>query len=256
MTPATSYLLYMVFALGGAAVYLLLPKGDRSHLAAGGVIGLLAIIAWLVVLAVGIVAPEGTSVLFYLFATIAIVAAVRVVTHPKPVYSAVYFVLVVVAVAALLLLQHAEFLAIALLIIYAGAILVTYLFVIMLSQQGGETVYDRHSREPVLAVLAGFALMAAIAGHVGEVPASASASVRVVPAADQPGEVYQAQPGNTYAIGSAVMTRYVVALEIAGVLLLVSMVGAISLSRKKVPSEIVDAERKPIGQAGREVEPY
>ena len=60
---------------------------------------------------------------------------------------------------------------------------------------------------------------------------------------------------NTYEIGSIVMTKYVVALEIAGVLLLVALVGAIGLTRKKVPTETVRAARRPLGQIGRELEP-
>ena len=63
------------------------------------------------------------------------VGAIRVVTHPKPVYSALYFVLTVFASAGLFVLLWAEFMAAALVLIYAGAILVTYVFVIMLAAE-------------------------------------------------------------------------------------------------------------------------
>jgi hypothetical protein len=68
----------------------------------------------------------------------------------------------------------------------------------------------------------------------------------------------QARPhGNTFAIGAIVMTQYVVALQIAGVLLLISMVGAVALSRKKVPMDIPwAAPPTPLGEAGRQAEPY
>lgn len=249
MTPTTAHLLYLVFALGGAAVYLLLPKRGRPQATAGALLGVLAAVGLLTVLAVRVMAHDATSVYFYLFAAIAVLGAVRVVTHPKPVYCALYFVLVVVAVAALLVLQRAEFLAIALLIIYAGAILVVYLFVIMLAHEGGSPVYDRRSREPFMAVLVGFVLMAVVAGKAEELPPVAQAEVGVPTA----GAV---APGNTIGIGEMVMTKYVVALEIAGILLLVSMVGAIGLSRKKVPTEVLTAPPRPLGQVGREVEPY
>lgn len=265
MASTTAYLLYLIFALGGAAIYLLLPKGGRQRTGAGAVIGVLAVVGLITVLAARVVSPDETTPYFYLFATISVLAAARVVTHPKPVYSALYFVLVVIAVAALLVLQQAEFLAVALIIIYAGAILVTYLFVIMLAQQSGSPIYDRRCREPFLAVLAGFVLMAALAGRAGDLPAHAS--FRTIPVVGPtfqsvgrdggnpvPAEEWAA--GNTMAIGALVMTRYVVALEVAGVLLLVSMVGAIALARKKVPVEVVTAPQKPIGQVGREVEPY
>ncbi len=256
MTSTTVYLLYLVFALGGAGIYFLLPKPGRPQTAAGAVIGLLAVAGLITVLAAGVIAPDETTAYFYLFATIAVLAAARVVTHPKPVYSALYFVLVVIAVAALLVLQRAEFLAVALIIIYAGAILVTYLFVIMLAQQSGSPIYDRRCREPFFAVLAGFVLMAALAGRAGDLPPRASTRTIPVKATGEAGAAVRVVQSNTRAIGAAVMTRYVVALEIAGVLLLISMVGAIALSRKKTPVEAIKAPPKPLGQIGREVEPY
>jgi NADH-quinone oxidoreductase subunit J len=258
MTSMTANLLYLVFALGGAGMYLLLPKENKRQSLAGAVIGGLAVVALLVVLAARVASPDQTSAFFYLFAAIAVLSASRVVTHPNPVYCAVYFVLVVVAVAALLVLQRAEFLAVALVLIYAGAILVTYLFVIMLAQQGGSAIYDRRSREPLLAVLAGFVLMAAVAGRAGNLPAPAPASPAAVATADTDDPAAAPFAGNTAAVGAAVMTKYVVALEIAGVLLLVAMVGAIALSRKKVPvaEAVFTTAPKPIGQIGREVEPY
>ncbi len=258
MTSMTANLLYLVFALGGAGMYLLLPKENKRQAIAGAVIGALAVVGLLTVLAARVILPDETSAFFYLFAAIAVLASSRVVTHPNPVYCAVYFVLVVIAVAALLVLQRAEFLAVALVLIYAGAILVTYLFVIMLAHQGGSPIYDRRSREPLLAVLAGFVLMAAVAGRAEDLPApvSTSTSPVAVPTADVEGAAAQPVDSNTAAIGEAVMTRYVIVLEISGVLLLVAMVGAIALSRKNVPVERLAVPTKPIGHVGREVEPY
>ena len=88
----------------------------------------------------------------------AIAAAVRMITHPRPVYAALYFVIVVLSSAALFLLLEAEFMAFALIIVYAGAILITYLFVLMLAHQApqpgaefGQPEYDRVPREPAAA---------------------------------------------------------------------------------------------------------
>ena len=265
MTLSTSHLLYLIFALGGAAVYLLLPGGKRSIRAAGALFGLAALVALVVVLAVRVLAPDAGSVYFYLFALIALAAAARVITHQRPVYSALYFVLVVMAVAALLVLQQAEFLAVALIIIYAGAILVTYVFVMMLADQRGDTVYDRLAREPLWGVLAGFVLLAAVAGRVealAELPAPTVATATTVsdnPAADEPAglepETALAEPSNTLAVGQVVMTRFVVVLEIAGVLLLVAMVGAVALSRKHVPSS-EPASPQALGEVGKKVKPF
>lgn len=256
MNTTTVYLLYFVFTLGGAGVYFLLPRGDRSKMAVGAVFGVSALAALLIVLATRIVPADSERAYFYLFSVIALAAATRVITHPRPVYSALYFVLVVLAVAALLVLQQAEFVAIALVIIYAGAILVTYLFVIMLAQQSGSPAYDRRAREPLAAVLCGFVLMAAIAGRAGDLPSPAAATTVQVSQDASPLQESAAPAGNTMQLGALVMTRYVVALEAAGVLLLVSMVGAIALSRKKVPSEGYRTPRKPLGQVGREAAPF
>ena len=105
---------------------------------------------------------------FWIFSAIGIFGAARVVTHPRPVYSALYFVLTVFATSGLFILLWAEFMAAALVLIYAGAILVTYVFVIMLASQAsapGESAAqqmadcDAVSREPLIASAVGFAVM-------------------------------------------------------------------------------------------------
>ena len=165
MTSTTVYVLYLVFALGAAGLYLLLPRAGPSKTAIGATLGVSALVGLLAVLGANGSGERSDEFYFYLFAATAILAAARVITHPKPVYSAIHFVAVVIAVAALLVLQDAEFLAVALVLIYAGAILVTYLFVIMLAQQPGSPVYDRRTREPFLAVVVGFVLRSALWGR-------------------------------------------------------------------------------------------
>ncbi|MBI4718772.1 MAG: NADH-quinone oxidoreductase subunit J [Planctomycetes bacterium] len=285
MSTPTAYLLYAVFALGGVGLYFLLPRGRDTRTGAGAIFGLGALAALLLVLAARSVAGSAQAASFYLFSALAIGAATRVITHRKPVYSAIYFVAVVVSVAALLVLQRAEFLAVALIIIYAGAILVTYLFVIMLAQQSGEPSYDVRAREPLLAVVAGFLLMATVAVRGSEIPDAPAPAPRKLAyltgsgadrdAVRSPGEaspgargaapasnLRQGAPGaeveesNTLALGAAVMTRYVVVVELAAVLLLISMIGAIGLSRKRVPAEGPRADHAPLGQVGKEVAPY
>ena len=256
MSASATYILYFVFAVGGAGVYLLLPKTGRSKTMAGGVLGLSALAMLLTLLAARVAQAGDTPVWFYLFAAIALFAAARVVTHPRPVFSALYFVLLVLAVAALLILKGAEFLAVALVIIYAGAIIVTYLFVIMLAQQGESPTYDLRAREPLLAVLCGFVLMAAVAGQAGNLPESSAGTGVLVGTADGTDVARSALDGNTAKIGMAVMTRYVVALEIAGVLLLVAMIGAIAMSKKKITPKGIRAAERPLGQVGKEVAPF
>src|SRR5206468_2720771 len=84
------------------------------------------------------------------------------ITQRNPARAAFSFALVVLSTCGLFLLQAAPFLMAATIIIYAGAIIVTFLFVIMLAQQTGRTDADDRSREPALACVAGFVLLAAL----------------------------------------------------------------------------------------------
>ena len=110
--------------------------------------------------------------------------------------------------------------------------------------------------------------MAAVAGRADQLPLPRQLpgelrTVAVQPAdagvagagGDADASAELAKPGPTLAMGQTVMTRYVVALELAGVLLLVAMLGAVALSRKRIPSSAAD-ERRPIGEIGKEVEPF
>ncbi|GIK17109.1 MAG: NADH:ubiquinone oxidoreductase subunit J [Planctomycetota bacterium] len=277
MTPAALYTLYAAFVLGGTGLYFLLPNPDRGKSLAGAAVGALGLVALIVAWA--LVGEAGTGAAFYVLGLVALLCTVRVITHPKPVYSALYFVLTVLAVAALCVLQGAEFLAAALVIIYAGAILVTYVFVIMLAQQSGPSSVDRRSREPFLSVCAGFVTMAVITAHASKALESndqaaglTRAEARLASVVTESGAPAglaedEAKPsddganppavaGNAMAMGGAVMTRYMVALQLSGLLLLIAMVGAVAMSRKRVPQEGAVALRAPLGQAGREVPPY
>jgi NADH-quinone oxidoreductase subunit J len=257
VTKAALYSLYIVFTLGGASLYFLLPRAEGSRRVAGLVFAASTVAGFLTLLTATSIPAPVAGWYFYLFAGIAILASVRVVSHPKPVFSALYFVLVVIAVAALLVLQQAEFLAIALVIVYAGAILVTYLFVIMLAQQAGSPAYDRRAREPFLAVLVGFVVMGALAARAAESPRHRSALDRgAVRTAAMERPAAPVPLGNTADLGAMLMTKFVAVLEIAGILLLVSMVGAIALSRKQVASEELRTPHRPLGRIGKEVRPF
>lgn len=262
MSPAVANWFYAVCVLGALALHTLLPQ-RRPRVLVGVVLGAMALCAWLLVLGLRLASP-GTSVFFYVFAGLALVAAVRVVTHSRPVYSALYFVLVIVSVAALLVLMRAEFLAAALVIIYAGAILVTYLFVIMLAQQSGAPAYDRTSREPFWSVVAGFLFLAAVSGPAGELPTvgdGRSVPVALQEAAPRPEAAQRPESSpppttsNTVAVGASLMTTYVVGVELAGLLLLISMIGAIGLARKRLPPEVPPAPVE-LGRAGKDVKPF
>ncbi len=255
MSQSTAYALYLLFALGGIALVCLMPSGDRRRKTLGTLLGVSTVVGLMVLLAVRRQVADNPSTLFYVFSVIALIAGARVITHPKPVYSAIYLVLVVVATAALLVLQSAEFLAVAMVIIYAGAILVTYLFVIMLAQQPTASLYDQNAREPLAAVLVGFVLVATIAGRASQLPPAAGEPSQIVRTSDVVSLQVTEPESNTLSLGASLLTRYVVVLELSGVLLLVSMVGAIAVSRKRIDSNI-QWPRRPLGQIGKGVEPF
>jgi NADH-quinone oxidoreductase subunit J len=120
--------------LGFAAIYLLLPKARRSKPILGGALAAFALVFGAAVLIrIDTLAIE--SLLFFAFAGAAIVAGVLMIAQSNPVHAALSFALVVLSTCGLFLLLAAPFLMAATIIIYAGAIVVTFLFVIMLAQQ-------------------------------------------------------------------------------------------------------------------------
>lgn len=216
-----AFLLTLLIALGGAGLYLALP-GGRPRVGRAALVLLIGAGAALLALLFPMTSGGAQVGWFSALALIGLIGALRMVTHKRPVYSALYFVLVVSSVTGLLVLSGAEFLAAALLIIYAGAILVTYVFVIMLAQQSeGAARYDRESRQPLLGVAAGFVLLAVVGAKLLGTP-SAGAGDGAGPLAGKVAEV-----------GQTLLTQYVIGVQVAGVLLLAAMVGAIAIARRK-----------------------
>lgn len=164
--------LYTFIALGAVGVCLSLPRPRISPQLIGGVVVAAAFGGLFLYLA----SIGGTQpVFFYIFSLIAILSGVRVISHPRPVYAALYFIFTILSSSVLYLLLQAEFMAFALLIIYAGAILITYLFVIMLATQAPTedqlealSEYDSYSREPVVATALGFVMLAVLTGYAAK----------------------------------------------------------------------------------------
>ena len=133
----------------------------------------------------------GETILFSVFATSAITCAILMITNRNPVYSALWFALATLSVCGLFWLQFAPFLAAATVIVYAGAIVVTFVFVIMLAQQSGATVYDQRSRQPFLATVAAFLLLGALLSTLRAVDVGRFASQRAQPTAGSDRELVQ-----------------------------------------------------------------
>jgi NADH-quinone oxidoreductase subunit J len=282
-------LILLMCAVAGIATVMLLPSRRETPVRKLGGAVLIAAALIVAALLVRYAAHHGggLGVYFWAFAAVALGGAVRVVTHPRPVYSALYFVLTVFATAGLFILLWAEFMAAALVLIYAGAILVTYVFVIMLAssaapdepgtgaEEAGEDVtrataranpgngdgngsrvalasgeervraanlapiseYDAVSRDPLVAAAVGFALMgvllfvifdrsAGLAGPRDRV-GGIGGDPRDMPLTDR-------TDGATQQLGVYLFQNHMVNLELAGLLLTVSMVGAIIIARRRV----------------------
>jgi NADH:ubiquinone oxidoreductase subunit 6 (subunit J) len=144
--------------VGLIAIYWLLPRPRRFAPVVGIVVGMGALVlARIFLFWTSGLSAEGF--LFYGFSTVAVVAGAMLVTQINPVHAALSFALVVLSTCGLFLLQGAPFLMAGTIIVYAGAIVVTFLFVIMLAQQAGLSDADHRSREPFFSALAGFLLL-------------------------------------------------------------------------------------------------
>jgi len=158
---AENFAILLVCALGLVAIYALLPRPRRLPVLLGVSAGVLALVlAAFLVVRVGKLSFE--TFLFYLFSAVAIIAGALLVTQQNPARAALSFAMVVLATCGLFLLQAAPFVMAATIIIYAGAIIVIFLFVLMLAQQQGLSDADARSREPFLATITGFLLLATL----------------------------------------------------------------------------------------------
>jgi NADH-quinone oxidoreductase subunit J len=160
------------------------------------------------------------TVLFILFGAIAVCGAIMVVTRKHPMASALYLILTLFAVAALFVLRQAHFLAAIQVIIYAGAVVVLFIFVIMLINVPEDRLpVERATTVRVLGVLAAglFILESAVLARRLPTPTAPAAEV-----------------GTVEAVGRALFTDYLLAFEITSVLLLAAVIGAIALAKRKI----------------------
>jgi NADH-quinone oxidoreductase subunit J len=164
-----------------------------------------------------------TLTLFYAFAAILVFAALKVITARNPVHAALYLVLSFFSAAAIWLLLRAEFLAITLVLVYVGAVMVLFLFVVMMIDFDLEKLRQGFwANLRVAAPVGGLIVfeMSAILIRSFNVPES---SVRPLPA----------DYDNTKALGMLIYTDYVYAFQIAAVILLLAIVAAISLTLRR-----------------------
>jgi NADH-quinone oxidoreductase subunit J len=168
-----------------------------------------------------------TAGFFYLFAVLAVVAAVMVIVAKNPVHAVLYLILAFFNAAGLFVLLGAEFLAMILIIVYVGAVAVLFLFVVMmLDVDFAELKAGFIKNAPVGLLVGGIVLAELVLLFIGRGFG--------IGAAHAPGAA-AAGVSNTQALGLVLYTRYVYYFEVAGLILLVAMIGAIVLTLSHKP---------------------
>ena len=162
---------------------------------------------------------------FYLFAISVCLAGFMVVLSRNPVHSVLWLILAFISAAGLFVLQGAEFVAMLLVIVYVGAVAVLFLFVVMMLDVDFAQLKGEFARYLPLAGLIALVLLAQLAiAFGGWEPASQAQGLRTAPIVDQ--------ALNTNAIGTVLYDRYLLPFQIAGLILLVAMIGAITLTMR------------------------
>ncbi|HMM51410.1 MAG TPA: NADH-quinone oxidoreductase subunit J [Burkholderiaceae bacterium] len=166
---------------------------------------------------------DSVTVLFYLFSAVTVFAALRVITARNPVHSALFLVLTFCSAACIWILLKAEFLAITLVLVYVGAVMVLFLFVVMMLDINLDQVRQGFWRNLPVALFVGVVVVIELA-----IVLMTSFQVRQTDVPALPADY-----SNTKALGKLIYTEYVYAFEIAAVLLLVAMVAAIALTLRR-----------------------
>ncbi|MGE8471593.1 MAG: NADH-quinone oxidoreductase subunit J [Paraburkholderia hospita] len=171
---------------------------------------------------------EFTTVLFYIFALLLVVSGLKVITSRNPVSSALFLVLAFFNAAAIWMLLQAEFLAILLVLVYVGAVMVLFLFVVMMLDINLDVLRRDFKRFVPMATLVGAIIVIETAlilwhGYGATVQPVRDTTAAVAGAADW---------SNTRLIGKVIYTDYIFAFEVAGLVLLVAIIAAIALTTR------------------------
>ena len=164
------------------------------------------------------------TALFYVFSGVLLFASFRVITARSPVYAALFLVLAFFNAACVWMLLRAEFLAIVLVLVYVGAVMVLFLFVVMMLDVGSEELREGFWKHFPLAALVAVVIALEMAAvllpgfRVTDAPVADAAALKL---------------GNTKMLGIEVYTKYLYPLQVAAVLLLVAIIAAIALTLRR-----------------------
>ena len=177
------------------------------------------------------------ELIFYSFSSVLICSSLAVVLFRNPVYSAVSLILSFITSGFLWLLLEAEFLAIVLILVYVGAVMVLFLFVIMMLNINEEKEKSSFNSVAPFAVFIGLII---VAEHITIIWIKSS-QFSNAPAVIQP----SSQMGNTLLLGTELFTNYILDFEIAGFILLLAIIVAISLTlrpRKNLKTQVASEQ--------------
>ncbi len=183
-----------------------------------------------------------TQIIFYIFGAMLLLSATMVVVIKNPIHAALFLVLSFFSSAAIWLLLHAEFLAIALVLVYVGAVMVLFLFVVMMLDINISTLRDGFARYFPLGIIIAFLMVVTMGMIVGSDYFLTDTYTKIETSNST---------SNTKLLGYTIYTNYLYQFEIAGVILLVAIIAAISLSMSKLkitksthPDEQVTAKKE------------
>ncbi len=166
------------------------------------------------------------ELVFYAFALVMVLAATMVITVRNPVYAILFLVLTFFSAAAIWMLLEAEFLAIVLVVVYVGAVMVLFLFVVMMLDVNTVSLKEGFIRYLPVALIVAFAMAAELLMVIWS-KGRFGADLFPVPPPSPAGY------SNTRALGELLYTNYLLPFEVAGVILLVAIIAAIALTLRK-----------------------
>ena len=250
---------FWALAVGSIGLWLLLPARLRVGKTLGGI--LVAVAGGLFAYDLPRLGSWTDQGVFWLLAAVTLGGAVCTIASQSPVYSAIWFALSILGTAGIFMFQGAQFLGVATVVVYAGAIIVTFLFVIMLAQPEGHSDYDRITwggLPKVLAVVTAGALVGILMFMLGgvtneglevgtraaEVGVPEGAATGAVDARRAAGGVLD--PKHVANVGRRLFAEHLLSVELAGTLLLVALVGAVAIAiqgRPRLAERIEEALR-------------
>jgi NADH-quinone oxidoreductase subunit J len=242
------HILTLTTLLGALGLWLMLPRGTARGRGVGIVLASIAL--GLGVSQVPRLSDWMADGVFLILAAVTVISAAAAVTFRNPLYCAIWFGQSVLGTAGLFFFAGAQFLAVAAVVVYAGAILVTFLFVLMLAQPEGKAPYDRVSREALVSAVTGIVIVGVLSMTIGRVFSPAeprwdgnctaiphlsetrwqyNCHPNIAPATEDVLAAGILTPQHVARLGGELFGRHLIAVEAAGVLLLVALVGAAAM---------------------------